>query len=66
MHQSRLYTLAVQTEAAAEEQQILASFEAFPVSSMRGGLLSSEAPAKIRPPLRLSEVAQEACQTGCR
>jgi len=61
VRQSRLYTLTVQlgsgvttideaeqAELRAEAERISASFEAFPVSSLRGGLISSDAPAVIR------------------
>ena len=55
VRQSRLYTLTLQAEAPspalrAELEGILSSFDAFPVSSLRGGLLSSAAPALLRPP----------------
>ena len=54
VRQSRLYCIAVQTrlqsQLAAERDAILSSFEAYPVSSMRGGLLSSDAPPTLRTP----------------
>ena len=45
VRQSRLYTLTLRAEAPppalrAELESILSSFDAFPVSSLRGGLLS--------------------------
>jgi hypothetical protein len=54
VRQSRLYTLTIRAEAPppalrAELESILSSFDAFPVSSLRGGLLSSAAPALLRP-----------------
>ena len=56
VQQSRLYTLTLQCDVApsdaqrAELEAIASTYQAFPVSSMRGGLLSSTAPAVLRPP----------------
>ena len=57
VRQSRLYTLTLRTTATprsttaqAELEGVLASFDAYPVSSLRGGLLSSTAPALLRAP----------------
>ena len=61
VRQSRLYTLAVErsdaddasaigAELRAEAQSIFDSFAAYPVSSMRGGLLRSDDPPVLRPP----------------
>ena len=59
VRQSRLYALHVQTSGApsaalrAELEGLAATYQVFPVSSMRGGLLSSSAPALLRPPSQL-------------
>ena len=60
VQQSRLYTLSLQTDVTpspalrAELDAIARKYQVFPVSSMRGGLLRSTAPARILPPsLRL-------------
>lgn len=56
VQQSRLYTLHLQTDLApsaamrAELEGIAETYQVFPVSSLRGGLLSSTAPAIVRPP----------------
>jgi hypothetical protein len=56
LQQSRLYTMSLQTDVApspalrAELEAIAGSYQAFPVSSMRGGLLSSTSPADVLPP----------------
>ena len=56
VQQSRLYMLTVDgrrgaAEIAAEMEEIERSFEAFPVSSMRGGLLRGDGPAVLNPVL---------------
>jgi len=52
VQQNRLYMLTVQADAraglGAEIAAIVASYNVFPVSTMRGGLLSSDAPAVVR------------------
>ena len=55
VQQSRLYTLTLQAEAPVapevegELNAILQSYSAFPVSTLRGGLLSSKAEPLLRP-----------------
>lgn len=54
VQQSRLYMLTLDAaaaaggEALADLDSVMRSFEAFPVSSLRGGLLSSSEPAVLR------------------
>ena len=56
VQQSRLFTLTLQTDSAPspalreELEAIARSYQSFPVSSLRGGLLSSTAPAVLTPP----------------
>ena len=57
VYQSRLYMLTIQYDSSKisrdEIEPVVSSFEAFPVSSLRGGLLSSTAAAGLRPPIEL-------------
>ena len=68
VQQSRLYMLTLQTDAQpspelrAELDGIAQTFVAFPVSTLRGGLLRSNAPPTLKPPASLTPTATSRAQ----